>query len=92
VIGAGQVIIDSEKQVAPTACGRWYKINIMASGKVALCCMDGEGKHVVGDVNEQSVLDIYNAHNYKKYDNFHLVDWQQRHLVILVFINGEADE
>ena len=33
----------------------------MASGKVALCCMDGEGKHVIGDVNTQSVLEIYNA-------------------------------
>jgi hypothetical protein len=42
----------------------------MASGKVALCCMDGEGKHVVGDVNEQSVLDVYNSHDYKKMRQF----------------------
>jgi MoaA/NifB/PqqE/SkfB family radical SAM enzyme len=67
---AGQIVINSEKQVPPTACSRWYELNIMASGKVALCCMDGEGKHVVGDVNEQSVLEIYNSHNYKKMRQF----------------------
>jgi hypothetical protein len=67
---AGQVIIDSDKEVPPIACGRWYELSIMASGKVALCCMDGEGKHVVGDVNEQSVLDVYNSHDYKKMRQF----------------------
>lgn len=67
---AGQVVINSQKQVPSIACSRWYELSIMASGKVALCCMDGEGKHVVGDVNEQSVLDIYNSHNYKKMRQF----------------------
>jgi radical SAM protein with 4Fe4S-binding SPASM domain len=38
----------------------------MASGKVALCCMDGEGKYVVGDVNNSSVLEIYNSPEYRK--------------------------
>ena len=63
---AGQIEIASSKSVPPTGCSRWFEINIMASGKVALCCMDGEGKHVVGDVNKQSVLEIYNLHDYKK--------------------------
>lgn len=63
---AGQVEIGNSKAVPPTGCSRWYEINIMASGKVALCCMDGEGKHVIGDVNQQSVLEIYNSHDYKK--------------------------
>jgi hypothetical protein len=67
---AGQVVINSQKQVPPTACSRWYELSIMASGKVALCCMDGEGKHVVGDVNKQSVLEIYNSHDYKKMRQF----------------------
>lgn len=67
---AGQVAIDSQKEVPSIACSRWYELSIMASGKVALCCMDGEGKHVVGDVNEQSVLEIYNSHNYKKMRQF----------------------
>ncbi|TAN35398.1 MAG: radical SAM/SPASM domain-containing protein [Verrucomicrobia bacterium] len=63
---AGQLDIGSQKQVSPTACVRWYELSIMASGKVALCCMDGEGKHVVGDVNKNSVLEIYNSRDYRK--------------------------
>ena len=39
-------------------------------GKVALCCMDGEGKHVIGDVNTQTVLEIYNAPAYRKMRQF----------------------
>ena len=28
--------------------------------------MDGEGKHVIGDVNTQAVLDVYNSPDYRK--------------------------
>lgn len=62
----GQVSTGFEKRVLPTACIRWYELSIMASGKVALCCMDGEGKHVIGDTNTQAVLDIYRSPEYRK--------------------------
>jgi len=63
---SGQVQVRSERRVPGTGCFRWYEVSIMASGKVALCCMDGEGKHVIGDVNTQSVLEIYNSPGYRK--------------------------
>ncbi len=66
----GQVVTGMEKRTPPTACSRWYEISIMASGKVALCCMDGEGKHVIGDVNSQSVLEIYNSPKFRKMRQF----------------------
>ena len=66
----GQVEVEILKKVPQTACGRWYEVSIMASGKVALCCMDGEGKYVVGDVNHQTVLDVYNHPSYKKMRQF----------------------
>jgi len=62
----GQVDIGMQKRILPYSCARWYEVSIMASGKVALCCMDGEGKHVIGDVNNQSVLEIYNSPEYRK--------------------------
>lgn len=62
----GQVTVEIKKQTPPTACTRWYELSIMASGKVALCCMDGEGKYIIGDVNTQSVLEIYNDPQYRK--------------------------
>jgi hypothetical protein len=67
---SGQVQARSERRVPGTGCFRWYEISIMASGKVALCCMDGEGKHVIGDVNTQSVLEIYNSPGYRKMRQF----------------------
>lgn len=62
---AGQVEVERQLQARPDGCTRWYEINIMATGKVALCCMDGKGEHVVGDVAELSVLEIYNSPGYR---------------------------
>ncbi len=58
--------ISTYREVLPIACDRWFELSIMATGKVALCCMDGEGKVVVGDVAKQSVLEIYNSPGYRK--------------------------
>ena len=67
---SGQVSVGSNRRVPSVGCWRWYEVSIMASGKVALCCMDGEGKHVIGDVNTQSVLEVYNAPGYRKMRQF----------------------
>ena len=74
MIGAGnwtgQVDFATDRRVPAAGCFRWYELSIMASGKVALCCMDGEGKHVIGDVNTQSVLEVYNSPGYRKMRQF----------------------
>ena len=41
-------------------CHRWFDLSITATGKVAMCCMDGEVRYPKGDVNESNALDIYN--------------------------------
>ena len=41
-------------------CHRWFDFSITATGKVAMCCMDGQAEHPKGDVNEHHVLEIYN--------------------------------
>lgn len=63
---AGQVADGRAMPTPPLGCERWFEISIMASGKVALCCMDGEGKHVIGDVQQDSIFDIYNHPDYRK--------------------------
>lgn len=50
----------STTEVPDTPCGRWWELNITATGKAALCCMDGEGEYGFGDVNKQTLLEIYN--------------------------------
>lgn len=62
----GQVNVKKDVEVPDVGCWRWYELSIMATGKVALCCMDGEGKHVIGDVNTENVLDVYNSPRFRK--------------------------
>jgi radical SAM protein with 4Fe4S-binding SPASM domain len=47
-------------------CGRWFDLSIAATGIVAHCCMDGDAKYPIGDVNRESVLEIYNAPAYRR--------------------------
>jgi hypothetical protein len=50
-------VLDS---VPDAPCHRWFDLSITATGKVAMCCMDGEAKYGDGDVRDQHVLEIYN--------------------------------
>lgn len=56
----------ADEYTPPEKCGRWYELSIMSTGKVSLCCMDAEGKYSVGDINENTLLEIYNG-QYKQY-------------------------
>lgn len=47
-------------QVPDVACHRWFDFSITATGKVALCCMDGQAHYPKGDVTTHSVLELYN--------------------------------
>jgi len=51
--------IDEGGPVPATPCGRWFEVNICADGKVALCCMDS-GEHAIGDLNTQTLFEVYN--------------------------------
>lgn len=52
----------ADNSIVPNVpCGRWWELNIMATGKVALCCMDGTGEYAIGDINTQTMLEVYNA-------------------------------
>jgi len=62
----GQVDIEKISSVPSHGCVRWFELSIMASGEVALCCMDGEGEYVIGDVSKENTLDVYNSSSYKK--------------------------
>ena len=51
----------NSKEIPSRPCVRWFELSITATGKVSLCCMDGEAAHSIGDLNEQSLFDIYNS-------------------------------
>jgi len=46
-------------QVPDSSCGRWWEMSIMSTGVASLCCMDGEGQYGFGDVNKETLLEIY---------------------------------
>ena len=58
---------DAHTDVVPDApCSRWFELNIMANGVCSLCCMDGEGKYSIGDLNKQTMLEVYNAPQWRE--------------------------
>jgi hypothetical protein len=52
---------DADTSLVPDRpCGRWYELSIMSTGRVALCCMAGDEEHVIGDLNRQTLYEVYN--------------------------------
>lgn len=49
------------KDIPDTPCSRWFELSVMANGVVSLCCMDGEGAFSIGDVNKNTLLEVYNS-------------------------------
>jgi len=50
----------------------WQRLAIGADGKVSLCIHDEMSHHIVGDVNEQSIYDIWNGPELKAAREAHL--------------------
>lgn len=48
-------------------CGRLNHMTILHTGIVSLCCMDQLGQYALGDVNVQSLLEIYNGEKHLSY-------------------------
>jgi hypothetical protein len=46
-------------------CSRWYELSITATGIVSLCCMDGTAEHSIGDLNKQTLFEVYNGKGYR---------------------------
>ena len=66
----GQVEISS--QMPPDiGCAMWFSLSIMSTGIVSYCCMDGEGKYPLGNINESHVLDVYNSPKFRAVREHH---------------------
>lgn len=44
----------------------YRQIIIRPDGKLSLCCCDPLGKNTLGDLNKETIIDIWNGENYKK--------------------------
>lgn len=63
--------INSGLPVPSYGCEHVARLDILASGRVTLCCMDQDGQYGWGDLNEMSVLEAFNHASAKRYREFH---------------------
>jgi radical SAM protein with 4Fe4S-binding SPASM domain len=63
------------KSKFPNRCLRlWFNPVITWDGKVLPCCFDKDADHVMGDMNEDSFIDIWNGTKYRLYRRSLLTD------------------
>jgi hypothetical protein len=48
-------------EVPDTPCGRWFELSIMANGICSICCMSSDDKFAIGDINKNTLFEVYNA-------------------------------
>jgi hypothetical protein len=55
------------------ACSRlWRTMTILANGDVALCCLDYDGRHLLGRIDDATTIaDVWNSADYKKVRKLH---------------------
>ncbi|MEZ4226236.1 MAG: radical SAM/SPASM domain-containing protein [Polyangiaceae bacterium] len=63
--------INSALPVPSYGCEHVHRLDILASGRVTLCCMDQDGEHGWGDAKELSVLELFNHPRAREYRDFH---------------------
>ncbi len=63
-LGHTQSVGGSNRQIL-MPCSQWFNIGIQCNGLVAHCNMDAKGEFPFGDVNKESILDIYNSPRFK---------------------------
>lgn len=52
--------------IPDTPCSRWFELSILSTGVVSLCCMDGKGEFPIGNVHDQTLLEVYNQPGYRQ--------------------------
>jgi MoaA/NifB/PqqE/SkfB family radical SAM enzyme len=63
--------VHSSLPVPKYPCEHIARLDIMSNGKAALCCMDQEGEYPLGDLRQQSVLEVYRGQASRHYQTMH---------------------
>jgi len=61
-----------KKYSRPYPCFTPKHLTVLSNGKVVMCCLDYEGKMVLGDLKSQSLKEIMNSENFKKILELHM--------------------
>jgi molybdenum cofactor biosynthesis enzyme MoaA len=63
--------VNSSLPVPRYGCEHVSRLDLLASGRVTLCCMDQDGAHGWGDAREMSVLELYNHPVARRFREYH---------------------
>jgi MoaA/NifB/PqqE/SkfB family radical SAM enzyme len=63
--------VNSSLPVPRYPCEHITRLDILSSGKAALCCMDQDGEYPLGDLRQQSVLEVYRGETSRRYQSMH---------------------
>ena len=63
--------INGRLPVPTYGCEHVHRLDILASGRVTLCCMDQDGAYGWGDASESTVVELYNHPRARTYREFH---------------------
>lgn len=56
------------------ACPRLHHATVLWDGRVSLCCMDAEGQVILGDLNEQTIMEVFNSEKALYYRLMHAAE------------------
>src|SRR6185503_2331134 len=64
--------LNTESDVNYPCYRPWLTFTVLWDGRVSLCCADFDGKTILGDLNTQSIAEIWNAESYRNTRRQHL--------------------
>jgi hypothetical protein len=75
----GGKVTHAKKGNLTSFCNRLNHMTVLWDGRVSLCCMDGHGDVILGDLNHETIDEVYNGELAKHYRSKHR-SGQQRDL------------
>jgi MoaA/NifB/PqqE/SkfB family radical SAM enzyme len=65
----------------------WRTFTVLCDGRVALCCLDYDGKIILGDLNNQTIKEIYHGSKLKEIQRNHL-NWEYKKIPMCLDCEG----
>ncbi len=61
----------TDKRVRKPCDRLWRTFTVLVNGDAALCCLDYSGKEILGNVNHERIVDIWNNQRYRELRQLH---------------------
>jgi len=75
--GGGRAYNPLGKKIVSVCYFPWTSMSVLWDGRVVTCCMDSNGVQVVGDLNSQSIQEVWNGAVLSRVrDNFRKLDYR----------------